>query len=150
MQLEAQQLARERDLAERERDLEQQLSKVKAEMGGSFGLSGGMSPGARGAMLPPHPGMVPPPPRAAGSFEFGVSPHDQSRAFGGSTLLGPGMDSHRSFAGALDGMGGGGDPLDGFVVHSRFVRVDAPIGEGDGGGLVPPVRNRAPGGGEEE
>ena len=53
-------------------------------------------------------------------------------------MNGGALDSHRSFAGALDGIGAGGDPLDGFVVHSRFVRADAPIGEGEGGGLVPP------------
>jgi hypothetical protein len=182
VQLEAQRLARERDLAERERDLEQQLNKIKVEMGGSFGPGGGMSPGARGVMLPLQhgAGLVMPPP-AAGSFEFGVSPRDQSGTVG-AAMMGPGMDSHRSFAGALDGIGGG-DPLDGFVVHSRFVRggavqveiqlthslkaawwfqsfslsseklvfqafafkthlvplrrVDAPIGEGEGGGLVP-------------
>ena len=80
-------------------------------------------------------GMMMAPP---GSFDFGVSPRDQSGTVGGAMLMAhAGADSHRSFAGALDGVGGGGDPLDGFVVHSRFVRADAPIGEGEGGGLVP-------------
>jgi len=60
-------------------------------------------------------------------------PRDQSRAPAGQFAL----DSHRSFAGALD-EGAAGDALDGFVVHSQFVRVDAPLGEGEGGGLVPP------------
>lgn len=144
MQLEAQRLARERDLAERERDLEQQLNTLKVEMGGgAFGPGGGMSLGARGVMLPLPPGMVPQQQRqrAPGSFEFGVSPREQTRAGAGTMMMmnAPGLDSHRSFAGALDGVGGGGDALDGFVVHSRFVRADAPIGEGEGGGLVPPV-----------
>jgi len=85
-------------------------------------------------------------PPAAESFEVGVSPGLPMRT-GGLGGLGvgsgsgpvPGPDSHRSFAGALDGLGRGGDPLDGFVVHSRFVRVDAPVGENEGGGLVPQV-----------
>ena len=113
-------------------------------------MGAALSPGAAGGarMLPLPPGMIPPvvpqvggvmmPP--AGSFDFGVSPRDhQSETVGGTMLMAHGgPDSHRSFAGALDGVGGGGgDPLDGFVVHSRFVRADAPIGEGEGGGLVP-------------
>ena len=89
--------------------------------GGSFDF-GMMSP--RGGFVPPTVGM------GVGGVPFGA---------GMGTMMGvPGPDSHRSFAGALDGVGAGGDALDGFVVHSRFVRADAPIGEGEGGGLVPP------------
>jgi hypothetical protein len=81
VQLEAQRLARERDLAERERNLEQQLNRIKVEMGGSFvgvgpgGDMSSMSPGAGGMVM--LPGVVSQGTGQGGndSFTFEPPPH---------------------------------------------------------------------------
>ena len=95
VQLEAQRLARERDLAERERDLQSQLNAIRVDIEG----------GGNGSVR--------------SSFEFdrrqGMNAARASRESGGGEV-------RRSLVLPIDG-----DPVDGFVVDSRFVRVDAPM-----------------------
>ena len=100
VQLEAQRLARERDLAERERDLQSQLNAIRVDIEG----------GGNGSVR--------------SSFEFdrrqGAALRASRESGGGGGDIS--REVRRSLVLPIDG-----DPVDGFVVDSRFVRVDAPM-----------------------
>jgi hypothetical protein len=128
-QWEAAHAARERDLAERERDLEAQLRNVRAQLDR---VNPGSRPGSRPASAAPSLRASPMKPAMRLSAEGIREPvrvsmeniHGVQR-YGGDH---PGHHVGQSIADL--------DLLEEFVVDSKFVRADAPLGVVPGGGNV--------------